>query len=142
MKRYRAGESVHGHYYWNLKRWEACHVPPPGGKLPGQEGDTFIELSLPFILVGAPLLGLAYVIFLPFIGLALVLSVVAQRLAKVAGRLVGSLAATASVGLQPGEAYLTGKRQVTEQAPGEARKSDTLEQLAREISEKRRNSGK
>jgi hypothetical protein len=55
----------------------------------------------------APFIGLAYAVFLPFIGIAMMAKLVGQ---KVFGGLLKTTARSASFGWRPKEAYLSGKK--------------------------------
>ncbi|RMF90875.1 MAG: hypothetical protein D6736_06010 [Nitrospinota bacterium] len=90
MTRYHGGERVKAGYYWNISRWEIVTVPPPGGVLPGEHA-SYLRLPLLLVALFAPLIGGLYVIFLPFIGFAMLLSFAAKELFSLVHRLVSRL---------------------------------------------------
>lgn len=73
------GETVREGFYWNRREWEAQIVPREGGTLKGDATARFVRIPLLALLVLAPLMGAAYAMFLPFIGIALVVMHVAGR---------------------------------------------------------------
>jgi hypothetical protein len=82
MKRFKGTETVNGGYYLELHGWKLEAVDGRTGQLPGDEGKQYVRIPLFALLAVAPLLGLAFVVLLPFLGLG----VVAEQLwAKAAG---------------------------------------------------------
>jgi hypothetical protein len=71
MTRYTAGDTVKAGFYWNKQAWGAEIVPREGGTLPGDAGDAYYRIGWPVLLVAAPVMGGAFAMFLPFIGIAL-----------------------------------------------------------------------
>jgi hypothetical protein len=71
MTTYTGKQNVEPGLYLNLKKFSIKHVEAAGA-LPGAETDTYYRLPMLVVLATAPLLGLAFVIFLPFIGFAMV----------------------------------------------------------------------
>ena len=59
------------------------------------------------ILAAAPILGLIYAVFLPFIGIAMFIKIGGSKLL---GRALEPVTKGASFGWRPVEAYLTGKK--------------------------------
>lgn len=122
MARPTGGTNVRAGFYWNLRKWEMTSIPRPGGILPGDAGETYVRVPVLALLVVAPLMGALYVIFLPFIGVAMVLAHLG-RLAGAAARAgFMEVAVVVSPSWAPGEAYLAGKRSRRE---GRRRRKDT-----------------
>lgn len=71
MLTYKAGENAKNGYYFNRDEWTMVVAPPEGVVLPGHEGERYVKLPTVALLVAAPILGLAFVVFMPFVGLAL-----------------------------------------------------------------------
>jgi hypothetical protein len=89
-------------------------------------------------LLLAPVVGGLYVVAMPFIGIAMLANAIAKNLLGHAERGAADLAATMTPGWQPGEAHLTGKRP-GDKGEGEAAATDEkIEELAREVEEKRK----
>jgi hypothetical protein len=104
-----AGTMVKGGFYWNRDRLNLITVNGKEGLLPGTDGQRYMRIPVLAMLLLAPMLGGLFVMFMPFIGFALVF----QHL----GRLTVSGVKRASRGLlsvvaptwRPGEAYFAGK---------------------------------
>ncbi len=118
-------------YYLNVAKWDFTHVAR-GAALP-DEG-SFLRLPLPIVLGLAPVLGLLMVMFLPFIGFALTIGLVAKKTAESVQQMFFGLAAVVHPAWRPGEAYLTGKRAGKD---GEAKADEKLDSLAGEITSRR-----
>jgi hypothetical protein len=71
MKKYTGGDTVKPGFYWNRGKWGAEIVAPPGGALPGEAGQVYYRIVWPVLLVAAPVMGGAFAMFLPFIGVAM-----------------------------------------------------------------------
>lgn len=81
FKRYEAGERVPGGKYWNLYSGDFVVLGEEGGTLPPAEGEYIRARPLVMLLAG-PLMGLAYVIFLPIAVPLLVGQFAARRLRR------------------------------------------------------------
>lgn len=84
MKRFHGSENVEPALYLNLRQlsFESMGC---AGPLPGTERDEYLRVPPIAMLVVGPLLGLIYVMFLPFIGFALFAWVVGAKLGRFAG---------------------------------------------------------
>jgi len=71
MTKYTGGETVKAGFYWNQAKWGAEIVPVEGGTLPGGGETTYRRIPWPLLLVAAPAMGGAFAMFLPFIGVAM-----------------------------------------------------------------------
>jgi hypothetical protein len=71
MTTYKGGQTVNAGFYWDQGKWAAEVVPAAGGMLPGDAAVTYRRIPWPALLVIAPLMGGAFAMFLPFVGLAL-----------------------------------------------------------------------
>jgi hypothetical protein len=104
-----AGTLVKGGFYFNRDKLDLIAVSGKEGLLPGANGQRYLRVPVLAVLLLAPVLGGLFVMFMPFIGFALVF----QHL----GRLMFSGAKRAGRGLlfvvtptwRPGEAYFAGK---------------------------------
>jgi hypothetical protein len=70
-KTYTAGNAVKGGFYLNRQDWTMFVAPAEGAVLPGEPGATYAAFPTLVMLLAAPVLSLAFVVFLPFIGIAL-----------------------------------------------------------------------
>ncbi len=100
------GDSVGAGSYWNFSTGERVHMEE-AGVLPGSKTQRYYRLHPAAVLFAAPVLGLVYAVFLPFIGLAMSASLL---LKKLFGGLAQSAYRGAAFSWQPSEAYLAGKR--------------------------------
>jgi len=79
MKRYGGGAKVDGGYYLSLESWEVSAIGDAGGTLPDGPGERFVQVPRPILFTVAPVVGGAFVLFLPFIGLGLALHEAGKR---------------------------------------------------------------
>jgi len=92
----------------------------------------------------APLLGLLFVVLLPFVGLAMLAQIAFRALARWARRGAEDLAATVTPGWRPGEAHLTGRRAAgasDPEVPAGGAGEDALRDVAEEVAARRRAPG-
>jgi hypothetical protein len=106
--RHHGGTAVRGGFYWNLSRWTIVTIPKDGGLLPGHPEDRYLKLPVLVLLALAPLMGGLFVIFLPFIGFALVALALGRKAAEVMFAAFRTTAATVAPTWHPGEAHFTG----------------------------------
>ncbi len=81
MTNYRGGDEVKGGFYWNTTAWDATYVEGRQGVLAGEPSEQFVRVPVIAALLVAPIMGALFVIFLPFIGIALM----AQHMLKATG---------------------------------------------------------
>jgi len=147
MARYQGGTKAPGGYYWNARHWAITLVPEEGGTLPGRANEHFRSISWVAALLLAPILGGLFVVFLPFIGFAMLGGYAWRRIVGGAREGARDLAATVTPGWRPGEAHLTGRPgeppQEGEVAAGGAGE-EALRDVAEEIAARRgeQNGGK
>lgn len=136
MRRHRGGSEVKAGFYWNVAKWSITPVGR-GERLPGGPEHTYVRLPAPLLLVCAPLMGGAYVLFLPFIGFVLVLGFAGKKALHGLERAFAGMMSMVSPAWQPGEAYFAGKKReaTTEKAPEGGEKLSALE---KEIEERRK----
>ena len=77
------------------------------GTLPGGNRAKYLKASSGAILLLGPIIGLAYVVFLPIIGIGTALSLIVQ---KTLGGIFSLGKHIVSFGWRPAEAYLGGKK--------------------------------
>jgi hypothetical protein len=83
MKTLIGGQTVEGGYFLNLRDWKLEVIEGATGVLPGDEGARYRRVPAAAMIVVAPVMGMAFVILLPFIGLA----VIAEQVGRQLGRL-------------------------------------------------------
>jgi hypothetical protein len=118
MLRHQSGERVKAGFYFNLETWEVTTLSGQGGVLGGRES-RYMRVPALALLGLAPLLGLAYAMFLPFIGIALVVSHFSKKAGLAVKSAFGSLLTATSPAMQPGEAYFGGEKPSGKPAEGE-----------------------
>ena len=106
MFKHNGGERVGKGTYWNLSNGERVDIQEEG-TLPGNGKKTYYRMPAAAIIVAAPVLGLMYAAFLPFIGIAMLVKVVGQ---KVGGGVMEAVQGSATFGWRPSESYLSGRK--------------------------------
>jgi hypothetical protein len=71
MRHLEAGTKVPGGFYFDTDGWKLVTVNGRKGVLPGDGKARWMRVPALLVLAGAPVLGGAFVLFLPFIGFAL-----------------------------------------------------------------------
>jgi hypothetical protein len=139
MTTMNAGTQVKKGYYFNLATWALQPMPTDGEALPGATGERFFHVPLLLAFVVAPLMGAAFLMFLPFIGFYLALSAAVKPLGRLVHHSATEVAATLAPTWAPGEAHLTGQRTEAEgvEEKGPPAQAPELGRLEAEI-EKRR----
>ena len=107
MLKHNGGDRVGKGTYWNLTNGERIDIRDEG-ILPGDVKKAYYRMPAAAIIVAGPVLGLMYALFLPFIGIAMVVKLVGQ---KVGGGVMEMVHGSASFGWRPSESYLTGKKE-------------------------------
>jgi hypothetical protein len=105
MTTYQTNQSVAAGYYLDSNRWAIEPVAVDGGQLPV---GTWRRIPTALALLATPVLGLAFLVFLPVIGIVLTLRAALASSVGVVHGTAGDLAATMGPGWQTGEAHLTG----------------------------------
>jgi hypothetical protein len=103
----RGGMVVGKGTYWNLLNGER-HVLKAEGTLPGTSQTQYLKVPAVVVVLIGPVIGLFYVVLLPFIGLAMILMLAVRQLVNM---LSEALSVTAAFGWRPVEAYLMSRRQ-------------------------------
>ena len=79
MFKHNGGETVTGGFYWNQATWHLENVEGKVGTLPGGELTHYVRVPTLLLFVLAPLMGALFVVFLPFIGFALLAGMLVAR---------------------------------------------------------------
>jgi hypothetical protein len=100
------GHTVKAGTYWNLENGNRVQMDQEGA-LPGSGKTRYIKAPVVVMLMAAPVIGLVFAVFLPFIGIAMTLNLIGKKLVEgVASAAAGSV----SFGWRPIEAYLAGRK--------------------------------
>jgi hypothetical protein len=106
MLTYKGGNKVGEGTYWDLSNGNRIDVAEDA-ILNGDSSSTYYRIPSGIMLLVGPVIGLLYVILLPFIGIATV-GMLAVR--KVVGGVLSLIGKSLSFGWRPKEAYLSGKK--------------------------------
>lgn len=159
MLTYKGGDPAKNCFYWKKGEWEIVTVEEENGRLPGGADSEYIRVPGLLLLPAALMLSGLFVIFLPFVGFAVIFVLIAMKagqglgalgariaenVAQLAAQLMGgnprpamvTIFGTAEAGLQPGageERVGGGGGRVTETT--EDLVTDTAEELEAESEE-------
>ena len=106
MKNYRGTEKVEPGLYFNPRQWSFKSVDDEG-PLPGSKDETYRRVPMLALLVAGPFLGLAYVIFLPFIGFAMVAWLLGVKATQVSAGAARGAARVLRPGWEPSMAFFS-----------------------------------
>lgn len=82
MKRYKGGDEVKPGFYVNRGAWRVETISGKRRTLPGDDVDVYIRVPGLAVLLIAPLMGAVFAFFLPFIGIALLVTVGAKNVVR------------------------------------------------------------
>ena len=100
------GQTAKAGTYWNLSNGSRVQMEQEG-VLPGSGTTRYIKAPVAVMLMAAPVVGLVFAVFLPFIGIVMTLNLVGKKLVQgVESAAAGSM----SFGWRPIEAYLAGRK--------------------------------
>ncbi len=105
MLTHAGGQVVGNGTYWDIMTGLRVDIEREG-TLPGGNRTKYLKASSSAVLLSGPILGLAYVIFLPIVGIVTALSLLVR---KVLGGVFSLGRNIISFGWRPTEAYLGGK---------------------------------
>lgn len=111
MLTYKGGNKVGKGTYWDLASGRRIDVVG-ADVLAGSGTATYVRMSSAVMLLSGPVIGLLYVILMPFLGMA---AVATLAVSKVVGGLYEPVAKSISFGWHPRNAYLTGKKKEKEE---------------------------
>ena len=136
MTTYRGNQKVQSGYYFSTNTLGVEVIGEGGGTLPGASTTRYLSVPFPALFVIAPVVGLAFLIFLPLIGFVLLAVALGKRVTGHVSREAGALAATVAPPHATGAAYLGGREgeEKNEQV------SPEIEKLEKEVSDQRKNS--
>ncbi len=105
MFKHTGGQKVGSGTYWDIMTGLRVDIDQEG-TLPGGNGAKYVKASSGLVLLSGPILGLAYIVFLPIMGIVTALSLLVQ---KALGGVFSLGRYIVSFGWRPSEAYLGGK---------------------------------
>lgn len=102
----RGGHAVGEGTFWNVTSGQRVDIKG-NGVLPGDAESRYFKMSSPVLLALGPVIGLAYVVLLPVIGIVTVATLAAERAVRFLFNVIGR---SLSFGWRPRTAYLSGKK--------------------------------
>jgi hypothetical protein len=133
MATINGNSKVNGGYYLSMNRLAIEVVGEEGGILPGPASARYLSIPFPLLFVVTPIIGLAFLMFLPMIGFVLLAQAIALKISGRVFQEAGALAASVAPAQAHGAAYLAGKEG---EKPAE-KVSPELEQLEKEVAARR-----
>lgn len=119
MTRHRAHEHVEPGIYFNLRKVAFASMEDDG-RLPGTDGDVYHRVPAVAMLVVGPLVGLAYFVFLPLVGFAMLGALIARKAWELTRDLVRAGTRSLAPAWQPARAFFTlGRRTRTADRPAD-----------------------
>jgi hypothetical protein len=106
MKRYQGNQTVEPGLYFNLAQCSFKSVETKG-PLPGSEKDVYRRTPVVALLAVGPILGLAFVAFLPFVGFAMLGWLLVSKLAAWSSDAAVSFARVVRPAFRPALAFLS-----------------------------------
>ena len=106
----KGGNKVAAGTYWNMANCNRVNMEQEG-VLPGSEQTRYIKAPVVVMLMAAPVIGLVFAVFLPFIGIVMTLSLISRKLVD---GVTSAAAGSMSFGWRPIEAYLAGRKRKKE----------------------------
>ena len=106
MLKYKAGQKVGKGTYWNISDGTRVDITDEG-TLPGDGTVRYTKFPSGVMLIAGPVIGLFYVIAMPFMAVGTILTMVGGKLLSGLFNFLGNLV---SFGWRPSEAHLAGKK--------------------------------
>ncbi len=134
MTSYNGNSKVKSGYYFSMSTLAVEVVGEDGGTLPGASTTRYFSVPFPLLFAVIPVVGLAFLMFLPFIGFALLGLAIAKAVTSRLHERAGAFAATVAPPHATGAAYLGGRE-------GEKKNeavTPEIEKLEKEVAEKRK----
>ena len=133
---YESGSTVRSGYYLDAASWHLAPIANDGDRLPAGRG-RWMRVPTPLAVALAPVLGAAFVVFLPVIGILVTLQAMASAMASSFHRSATDSAATVTPGWQTGEAHFTGRHGGGRGGASGFERPDALDLLEAEIRRRR-----
>lgn len=115
MTTYKGTQEVEPGLYMNMRKFAITSVDRRQA-LPGDATDTYRHVPMLLMLLAAPVLGLAFVIFLPFIGFAMVAYLLGTKAVEAGTGVVEQMRRVRRPGWAPALAFLS-RSKPAEKAP-------------------------
>jgi len=133
MARHNGGETVKAGFYFNRDAWTVTTFSGEGGVLPGAATERYLRVATPLLFVFAPLMGALFAMFLPFIGIAMVLQHVGRLVVDTVRDTAQAAVGATAPAWRPGVANLSGDDAKKKDAAAPAGPHETLDAIEKEI---------
>lgn len=137
MATYVGGTQVKSGYYMDASTLAFANVEKDGGTLPGGAKTRWKRVPVLLVVAAAPLLGGLFVVAFPLLGFGVAAYALGRKLTSRARAGAKEIAATVAPSWAPGEAHLTGEPPRTGSGDAAPAQDERMQQLEREIEEKR-----
>lgn len=134
MRTYTGSQIVDPGLYVNVKRCSVKSIASRG-PLPGTKEDTYRGVPMLVMLAIAPLIGLAYVIFLPFIGFAMVTWLLGHKAAQLAAGAATEAGRVVRPGWAPSLAFLSRPKHVEPEKKADGTPDAWTEEVEKKLNE-------
>ncbi len=124
MRQHEGGQKVPGGFYWKQNNWEIEVVKGDEGTLPGKSDTTYVRIPTLAMLLGAPVMGGLFVIFLPFLGFAMLFNHLGKKAVAGVKEAADEIGAAVGPAWQPGEARFTSKKKAKKGKKGKDAKAE------------------
>jgi len=134
MTTYSGNSKVKSGYYFSTSTLAVEVISEDGGTLPGASATRYFSVPFPLLFMVLPVIGLAFLMFLPFIGFALLGVAMAKAVTSRLHERAGAFAATVAPPQATGAAYLGGSE-------GEKKNeavTPEIEKLEKEVADQRK----
>ena len=135
MARHNGGDRVNAGFYLNLDQWSVTTMSGKGGVLTGTSDTRYLRVPTLAVLAFAPLMGAAYVVFLPFVGIAMVLHYVGGKAYASVTDAAHATLATMSPAWRPGEAHFAGPEEKKGEQKDEVKPEPQVEERLKALDE-------
>jgi hypothetical protein len=135
MTSYNGNSKVQSGYYFSINTLGVEVIGEEGGTLPGPATTRYVSVPFPLLFAVIPVVGLAFLMFLPLIGFGLFGYAIVQRVTGHVQKGADALAATVAPPQATGAAYLGG----SEGEKKNEQVSPEVEKLEKEVAEQRKN---
>jgi len=131
MLNYKGGSPAKDGFYWKKGEWEIVTVDGENGRLPGDIECEYVRLPALLFVPAAMMLSVPFVVFLPFIGFAMLFVLIGVK----AGKGVGALSRAFAENLARLRARVTETTEELVTEIAEDMSTGTAEELATESAE-------
>lgn len=132
MTTYRGNDKVEPGLYLNIRQLSFKTISEKPAPLPGTSRDIYRRVPMIVMLASAPLLGLVYVMFLPFIGFAMVTYLLGTKAVHLAAGVARHAVRVLRPGWEPSHAFLARSK------PGKTSETPTesVDEWAKDVEKK------